>query len=258
MSQVMQPELESPIVDVAMAICYSCYKVADEPVKKGLGLSGLKLPEGKVSCSDLSTICGSGSSDTSGTPSAVREEDVALEAWFAELKPVVTSDVKPFNQSSDPTIAALLSQVLELGQECFHEDCLKDCSKRGGWRLSLLSSGTGADALLLGFVVYRLRPEVRALAIAKLAVPDRFRRRGFARMLMQDLMQTAKKMPEIDCVSLASLPLAITFYQRLGFKKLHTITAKDDASCAFPGQVYMEFKTISRGAPSAKGVRRRR
>jgi len=210
-----------------------------------------------IGASDASTICGSAASTVGSisptsteAPSEARLPDVDLD------NPIILTDVKPHSKEVqlDPTTAALLEQVRALGQACFKEDGLDGCSKRGGWRINLLAAGLdqGAGAALLGFIVYRLRPDVRALTVAKLAVPGIYRRRGYGRVLMQGLIAQAKQLPEIDTVSLASLPEAITFYQRLNFRKLHTITAKDDANCYFPGQVYMELQTRSRGAPKPK------
>eukprot|EP00931_Biecheleriopsis_adriatica_P032821 TRINITY_DN19103_c0_g3_i1.p1 TRINITY_DN19103_c0_g3~~TRINITY_DN19103_c0_g3_i1.p1 ORF type:complete len:255 (+),score=62.69 TRINITY_DN19103_c0_g3_i1:55-819(+) len=214
-----------------------------------------KLPAtpqvGSPCCSeDRSTICTSAAVSVFSDKASLTAAGDLPQAP-ADMEPVILSDVKPFSKevASDPTMAALLEQARELSQACFKDDCLDGCSKRGGWRISLLAGGLdqGAGAFLLGFVVYRLKPEVKALSVSKLAVPDRYRRRGYGRIMMQGLVQQAKQLPEIETVSLSSLPDAITFYQRLGFKRLHVITAKDATDTFFPGQVYMELRTPNRG-----------
>eukprot|EP00442_Polarella_glacialis_P020064 CAMPEP_0115091958 /NCGR_PEP_ID=MMETSP0227-20121206/26442_1 /TAXON_ID=89957 /ORGANISM="Polarella glacialis, Strain CCMP 1383" /LENGTH=246 /DNA_ID=CAMNT_0002483609 /DNA_START=177 /DNA_END=917 /DNA_ORIENTATION=+ len=197
----------------------------------------------------------------------LRQEEALLSTDASEplldLEPVMITDLKPFapEVQSDPEKAALLALVRDLGQECFREDCLEGCSKRGGWRINILAAGLGqgAGVSLLGFVVYRVKPEVHALTVAKLAVPAIYRRKGYGRVLMADLVQQAKSLPEIDVVSLASLQEAITFYHSLGFKRKQAITAKDETVSLVPGQVFMERRVGSgrSGKAPAPGRKRR-
>lgn len=204
--------------------------------------------------SDRSTALGSTTPSVDGCS---EQSQIGVES-----ESVILTDVKPHAEEnqSDPAMFALLAQARQLGQECFKgKDCLDGCSKRGGWRINLLAEGLdrGAAASLLGFVIYRLKPDVRALSVYKLAVPEQYRRHGYGKLLMLGLVQQAKQLPEIDRVSLASLAGAISFYQRLGFKKLHTITEKDATDTAFPGQVYMELRTKG-GAPASKCKKNRK
>lgn len=201
-------------------------------------------------------------SDRSTAPGSSVDECSEQSQIGVENDSVILTDVKPHAEEnqSDPAMFALLAQARQLGQECFKDkDCLACCSKRGGWRINLLAEGLdrGAAASLLGFVIYRLKPDVRALSVYKLAVPEQYRRHGCGKLLMLGLVQQAKQLPEIDRLSLASLAGAISFYQRLGFKKLHTITEKDATDTAFPGQVYMELRTKG-GAPASKGKKNRK
>lgn len=173
----------------------------------------------------------------------------------------VMEAVKPHSSEAkdDAGMRCLLSQIRNLSQECFKEDCLEHCSKRGGWRLTLLiarirdGEASEVPTLLLGFIVYKHKPEMGVFSVAKIAVPGELRRHGFGRQLMSWALQTAKKDPQIGCISLSSLPQAVTFYQRLGFKRLHEITAKDE-NALFPGQVYMEQK-IRRNKKGPRGRR---
>jgi len=169
------------------------------------------------------------------------------KAYVEVHTPQVLADIKPHIKETraDPALVSLLEQAKTLSEDCFYEDCLEGCSKRGGWRISLLASGleTGAEAVLLGFIVFKLKTHLHCLSVAKLAVPECFRRRGYGRVLVLAIVQHAKLLNEINCIGLAALPDAVTFYQRLGFKRMHEITAKDAAedSDLFPGQIYMEF-----------------
>lgn len=184
------------------------------------------------------------------------EEDCLLkeldyDALLQEsTSPELLEGVKPHSQEvkDDPDVLCLLNQVRILSQECFLEDCLEHCSKRGGWRLTLLVARPKemrlgpVQTVLLGFIVYRLKPELGVFSVAKIAVPSALRRHGFGRQLMMWGMLAAKRDQQIGCISLSALPQAVSFYQRLGFKKMHEITAKDDENALFPGQVYMELK----------------
>lgn len=188
----------------------------------------------------------------------------ALDVEAEDLQVIV--DVKPHSPEATgcPSMMSLLAQVKELSKECFEDNCLDGCSKRGGWHVTLLAGMgpekevdvTAKPKLLLGFVVYRLKPNLHVLSVAKLAVPQVYRRRGYGRQLISWAIQYVKKLPEISCVSLASLPEAVPFYQRLGFRKLHVITDTTEGHEDYiPGQVYMEFPT-RKGKSGRTGGRR--
>lgn len=190
---------------------------------------------------------------------ALAVEDVAppdpacvSEAEEAGDEPEIIADLKPHTAEvrANPALQSLLRQAKELSEDCFYEDCTEGCSKRGGWRLTLLASGMeeGSGATLLGFLVFRLKPDLSmpVLSVSKLAVPEAFRRRGYGRKLTIWATQYAKTLPMIQCIGLSSLPDAVTFYQHLGFRRMHVIKAKEDVAeqddDLIPGQVYMEFK----------------
>lgn len=157
-------------------------------------------------------------------------------------------DVKPNAPEvrQNPDAMRILDHARELSQECFFSDCLEGCSKRGGWHITLMVAGSPdgvKESQLLGFLVYRLKPELGNFCVAKLAVPEVHRRRGFGRQLMLWAANKAKEDRQLSCMSLSALPQAVPFYKRLGFKQLHMITEQDDESALFPGQVYMELRT---------------
>eukprot|EP00747_Dinoflagellata_sp_TGD_P030244 gnl/TRDRNA2_/TRDRNA2_134495_c0_seq2.p1 gnl/TRDRNA2_/TRDRNA2_134495_c0~~gnl/TRDRNA2_/TRDRNA2_134495_c0_seq2.p1 ORF type:complete len:376 (+),score=94.26 gnl/TRDRNA2_/TRDRNA2_134495_c0_seq2:145-1272(+) len=164
-------------------------------------------------------------------------------------EPEYLADVKPHSPEArdNPAIASLLMQVRQLSDDCFSEDCLLDCSKRAGWRVTLLATNIqgGADAVLLGFIVFRIKPQLHCVSVAKIAVPEAYRKRGFGRRLVKWAIDYTKALPDINHCSLASLPEAVNFYKRLGFKKMHEITAKtaEEEEDLFPGQIYMELRT---------------
>jgi len=176
------------------------------------------------------------------------DKALVKEAALTTEEPVILADVKPFSEQSrsDPAMVALLEQVRVLSEDCFDDDCLKGCSKRGGWKLTLLASRleTGPGAMLLAFLVYRLKPDQECLSVSKLAVPEDHRRLGYGQKLISWSIQHAKGLQDISRVGLSSLAAAVKFYQRLGFKKLFDLTPKDcqDDEEYFPGQVYMEFR----------------
>jgi len=175
---------------------------------------------------------------------------------------VVLADVKPHSKEvqSDVAMAALLEQVRVLSEDCFQDNCLLGCSKRGGWRITLLASGMdcGEDAVLLAFIVYRVKPDAQCVSISKLAVPEGHRRRGYGQILIQWVVQYAQGLSDISHVGLSSLAEAIKFYQRLGFKKIFDLTPKnvDDDEEFFPGQVYMELKVWKARGRRGTGARR--
>eukprot|EP00933_Yihiella_yeosuensis_P014104 TRINITY_DN12767_c0_g2_i1.p1 TRINITY_DN12767_c0_g2~~TRINITY_DN12767_c0_g2_i1.p1 ORF type:complete len:414 (-),score=127.98 TRINITY_DN12767_c0_g2_i1:372-1613(-) len=152
---------------------------------------------------------------------------------------------------SDSRIQGLLKQVAGLSQEVFGEDCLAGVSKKSGWKLSLLARPPIEDPLnrppedpevLLGFIVYRLRPDMQCLSIAKIAVPAIHRGKGFGRHLMDWSTKYAKQQSNLQYLSLSSLPEAVKFYQAFGFKTVPVSAVRDDDEDLIEGQVYMEYR----------------
>merc|ERR1711907_553404 len=92
-------------------------------------------------------------------------------------------------------------------------------------------------------IVYRLSPQKNTMGIAKLAVPEQYRRFGFGRQLIAWSVQYAKALKDIHILSLCSLPKAVNFYRRLGFKKIREITEASEDDSLIPGQIHMELKT---------------
>lgn len=143
--------------------------------------------------------------------------------------------------NTDERTKALLSQTRQLSWKVFDEDCLQEVTKKSGWKLSLLVSHD--MAMLCGFILSRVKNG--SLSIAKIAVPAHFRGQGFGKRIMDEVMKAAKKQRDVFDVCLSSLPGAVTFYQRLGFKAFHDLKASSDEDLV-EGQVYMEKKLRQR------------
>merc|ERR1719171_3211123 len=97
-----------------------------------------------------------------------------------------------------------------------------------------------------------MMPQKRCMSIAKVAVPEMYRRCGFGRELMSWAMLYAKTNKEVEMLSLSSLPEAISFYQRIGFKKLHEIKERCEDDNLVPGQFYMEYRVKKGGSRAGK------
>merc|ERR1712176_40513 len=148
-----------------------------------------------------------------------------------------------------------MKAVSELSRDAFEEDALEMVTRRARWKLTLLACPEGAshgcfrldeeeprDALI-GFIVYRLRPELQSLSIAKLAIVPEHRRQGHGCRLIDWCVRLARRQPNVAFISLSSLPEAVRFYQRLGFRKFEVKHL--DQNCGpdedlVEGQVYME------------------
>lgn len=135
-------------------------------------------------------------------------------------------------------MVGLIRAARDLSIRVFDEDCLLEVTKKSGWKLSLLA--TKDLSLLCGFIISKVAKG--ALSIAKLAVPSEFRGSGFGRLIMDDVMKSAKKQGEAYEVCLSSLPTAIKFYQRLGFKAFTGLKIDSGSDDLVEGQVYMEKK----------------
>ncbi|CAE7172595.1 ppsC, partial [Symbiodinium pilosum] len=68
-------------------------------------------------------------------------------------------DVKPGLDKTDPQKNAVLEQVTALGDDVFGDDPLVGCSKRGGWRMHVAVGQAAEKTVLLGFIVWRIKPE---------------------------------------------------------------------------------------------------
>jgi ribosomal protein S18 acetylase RimI-like enzyme len=147
-------------------------------------------------------------------------------------------NVPLYDPQADERIRALISQTRELSQTVFEEDCLQEVTKKSGWKLSLLVSDD--LTVLCGFVVARMTKGT--LSIAKLAVPSHFRGLGFGKLVMDELTKVAKKQGDVYDICLSSLPTAVSFYQRLGFKAFRGLkmAAAGEEEDLVEGQVYME------------------
>mmetsp|Transcript_14886 Transcript_14886/g.42225 ORF Transcript_14886/g.42225 Transcript_14886/m.42225 type:complete len:220 (-) Transcript_14886:215-874(-) len=141
----------------------------------------------------------------------------------------------PVHNPTDSLMAGLIDQTRALSEAEFHEDCTKEITKKAGWKLSMLASGD--LSVLCGFVVSKVTNG--SLSIAKIAVPAGFRGLGFGRYIMDELMKAAKKQGDVYDVCLSSLPTAMSFYQRLGFKAFKNLKLRSDEELV-EGQVYME------------------
>lgn len=106
------------------------------------------------------------------------------------------------------------------------------------------------EPLLIAFIVYRIRPELSSFSIAKVAVVPEHRGKGHGGHLMDWAKAQAKKQKEINYISLSSLPAAVRFYNKIGFKAVDVQALRDDCGDneeLVEGQVYMEFQVRKGG-----------
>mmetsp|Transcript_50243 Transcript_50243/g.106750 ORF Transcript_50243/g.106750 Transcript_50243/m.106750 type:complete len:274 (-) Transcript_50243:471-1292(-) len=139
--------------------------------------------------------------------------------------------------SQDPKTKVLLKAVTALSDLIFHEDCLEDCTKKKGWKLSILTNKE--QSIMCGFITTKVTA-TGSLAVGKLAVPGEFRGAGYGRKIMEEIVKDAKRQKGVYDVSLSSLPGAISFYQRIGFKAHWGLKLTKDNDGYVEGQVYME------------------
>mmetsp|Transcript_33869 Transcript_33869/g.89760 ORF Transcript_33869/g.89760 Transcript_33869/m.89760 type:complete len:401 (+) Transcript_33869:105-1307(+) len=181
-------------------------------------------------------------------------------------EPEFVEAVQPFSPAAraDERLQMLLRQVSELSMDAFEEDACLMVSRKGKWKLTLLACPAGSDPdefslepmapSLIGFLVYRLRPELQSLSIAKLAIVPEHRRRGHGCRIIDWCVKAAKTNREIAYIALSSLPEAVRFYQRLGFRQFDLTLKNGDLAPDedfVEGQVYME-KAIKGGGRRKK------
>jgi len=202
-----------------------------------------------------------------------QEDPVSVEDVFPMPKPSKEPEVEfiegvqPFGAAvqSSERMRALVQAVSSLSRDAFEEDALEMVTRKSRWKLTLLAcppddclSLDGAEHPLIGFIVYRLRPELQCLSIAKLAIVPEHRRKGHGCRLIEWCIRLARKQSNVSFISLSSLPEAVRFYQRLGFRKFDVAL---DQRCGpdedlVEGQVYMEKPIKGRGGRGKAGSRR--
>jgi len=186
-------------------------------------------------------------------------------------------NIQPFSLTvkSSERPKALTKEVSLLSQDAFEEDALTYVTRKGGWKMTIMALPEGAKDCselpfdgfcldgpgpsLIGFIIYRLRPELDSLSIAKLAIVPEHRQRGHGRRLIEWCIKLGKKQPEITFISLSSLPEAVKFYLALGFKAIDVkLENCVSAQCGpdedlVEGQVYMEYRIKGRSRARKKG-----
>mmetsp|Transcript_48403 Transcript_48403/g.122049 ORF Transcript_48403/g.122049 Transcript_48403/m.122049 type:complete len:333 (+) Transcript_48403:59-1057(+) len=226
-----------------------------------------------------SQACGGSNSETvepvfMRSPSMRWEEDpVSVEDVFPIPKPgrdpevETIESVQPFSAAvqSSERMRSLMQAVSALSRDAFEDDALEMVTRKSRWKLTLLAcppsdypSLDGVEHPLIGFIVYRLRPELQCLSIAKVAIVPEHRRKGHGYRLIEWCTRLARKQSNISFISLSSLPEAVRFYQRLGFRKFDVAM---DQRCGpdedlIEGQVYMEKPIKGRGGRGKAGSRR--
>jgi len=165
--------------------------------------------------------------------------------------------VQPFavGVKDSERMESLLKAVSLLSKEAFEEDALEMITRKNKWRLTLLALPEKQSLLgfhlddeheqppaLIGFLVYKLRPELNCLSVAKIAIVPEHRRQGHGCRMIDWCVRLARKQQNVSYIALSSLPEAVKFYTRIGFRKFDV---QLNGGCApdedlVEGQVYME------------------
>jgi len=198
-----------------------------------------------------------------------------------EKEPVVEfiENVQPFAVTTQASerLKAIMAEVSLLSQDAFDEYALHLVTRKSGWKMTLMARAEGDEdasdcmpldgfcldggptPMLIGFLIYRLRPELESFSIAKLAVIPEHRGRGHGRRFIEWCIASAKKQKTIAYISLSSLPEAIKFYERMGFRTVDVNLEKaGNDQCGVgeelvEGQVYMEYRIKGRSKGRKKG-----
>mmetsp|Transcript_98131 Transcript_98131/g.282104 ORF Transcript_98131/g.282104 Transcript_98131/m.282104 type:complete len:337 (+) Transcript_98131:112-1122(+) len=190
-------------------------------------------------------------------------EDVAPASEAKNSKAVeseILEAVQPFAPATqaDSYLRRLIRATSDLSKEAFESDVLDGVSRKGKWKLTLLSLPRGSFpdddpwGGLLGFIAYKLKPAVQCVSIAKLAVVPEHRGKGHGHKLVQWCIAMAKKQQNIIYLSLTSLPQAVRFYKQIGFRPVDVDLTKldpggiEDDYDYVAGQVYMEYRCKGR------------
>lgn len=203
-------------------------------------------------------------------PVAVEDVAPVAEAISANT-PVVSTEIleafQPFGPATraDPYLRKLVHAVSELSMEAFETNVLEGVTRKAKWRLALLVQPREQVLAeepwggLVGFIACMCVPHVRCVSIAKVAVVPEHRGKGHGHKLMQWCINMAKKQPDMDYISLTSLPTAVRFYKQIGFRQGDVDLSKldtsiDDDRDFVEGQIYMEYRCRGRGRCKNRGM----
>lgn len=200
-------------------------------------------PLARTTSVDASTCC-------SEAPERVGQAEVAK----AKVWPDLFAD--PTRRTS-PEFRQLLADATAVSRENFNEDALESCSRKKGYRFLLISSEDMQE--LYGFGVYKVRPHIGTVAIQKLAVPGHLRKLGIGRALVKEVIAAGKALG-LESICLSSLPAAVPFYRRLGFKDMPDVppAVQEEDGCTYiEGQIYLEFRLRRARGKAGKGKKKR-
>ncbi|CAD7958723.1 unnamed protein product [Amoebophrya sp. A120] len=196
-------------------------KLLPGDVEGGSSLAALPaILHTKTAVDDATTV----EADTSSAPV---EEEIAEK--LTSKQPSVKAkkedltfhvDLRPNNRETLSELElGLVEQTKQLFNSEFEEDFATQCSKKGGYRLTIMTEKDTNE--VCSFVMYKINPKEKCLSIAHVAVPASKRRRGFGKIMMQWVIKYAKKQPRsnVAFLALSSMPGSIKFHQSLGFKK---------------------------------------
>lgn len=159
----------------------------------------------------------------------------------AEMQWELLEAVQPFAESIQASrrLKHLMGTASSLSLDVFGDDALATVTRKGKWQLNMIACLDDDWPTLLGFVVYRVRPELQSLSIAKMVVAPEHRRKGHGSRLIESCVGRAQQRADVCFLALSSLPEAVAFYQRLGFRRreVQSPLMQEDF---VEGQVYME------------------
>lgn len=190
-----------------------------------------------------------------------------------EMNVEILENVQPFSAENKASerIQRLVKATTDLSMQAFGTDVIEKISKKSKYRLTLLVKSEqefldadGAESSnkdpwggLLGFIAYRLFSELQCVSVAKLAVVPEARGLGHGGRIINWIIAHAKKQKDLCFLSLSSLPTAIKFYKKIGFREVTDINldnypAPGDEEDYVPGQVYMEYRIKGRRRSTQK------
>jgi hypothetical protein len=151
------------------------------------------------------------------------------------------------DRSKADEIAALLDEARALSEYCFEED-----EFAADWTVTLLTEATqdGVKSLR-GFICYKMYKTADGepyVYIARMAVPKKCRKCGYAGKLMRWLLSEKARLPASECskITCSALQSAAPFYAKFGFQVATAPAwkAEEEEDPEDP-QTWMEFPNYS-------------
>eukprot|EP00933_Yihiella_yeosuensis_P043840 TRINITY_DN3882_c1_g2_i1.p1 TRINITY_DN3882_c1_g2~~TRINITY_DN3882_c1_g2_i1.p1 ORF type:complete len:378 (+),score=78.60 TRINITY_DN3882_c1_g2_i1:43-1176(+) len=188
----------------------------------------------------VSKIC---TSQWSGSSSWLWQEPMVTKLKIVEDVSLANEDLSVASDQCSEA-PSFLEEVTSLSKQVFFGEDTVEKARDRGWAMTLLiEDECSENPKFCGFMCHSVNKNKAEFHIARIAVIEQSRGKGYGRTMMQWALDKAGKMPRNRCkwISLSALDEAVPFYEQFGFMDMTCDNLEEDEHI----QTWMELKNIS-------------